>query len=432
MATRIPTDHTGKLLRWAGVAAFAVGLLLQPRTSLAHDLRAFLTDFKPADNTCLSSTPAPPMTPPADNYVRKYNTIAHKFLDEETGAGNVTLSMYAILDTIISEAAAELAPYPNSMNEQAERSFAVQSLKSIDCILLRNGFVYPGRGLVQLLSDGLEDTMYDVPVYLEELKVQTHNIRRRRFIEDRGAGPFHVVDCDVASYIFLAVAEVMGYPVFLVEIPRHNFIRWKFASGGYLNFETMDGFATDDAYYTSGWFIPAKFAGRGGILETMSGAQAVAYHQASVAIGWAWKGNVERMVESYRRSIATDATHPFALNNLAWFYAAAPRKEWRDGPKAVEYALQAIARLPDGDNLDTLACAYAQAGNFDRAIEIEKEAIQVAYAPFGSDLLSDLKLFMASPPQTCNDPGFGRDPQPFRPRHDTPTIASERSLQRLH
>lgn len=348
------------------------------------------------------------------------------------GAGDVTVSMYAILDAIIDESVNVLKTFPNNLTDAQARDFAATSLTAIDCILLRHGFVYPGHGLVQLLSDGLGPTMYNDPANRNELRNEVHNIRRQKFIDAQGAGPFYVVDCDIASYIYLAVAEVMKYPLHLIEIPTHNFVRWVFDSGSYLDFETMDGVATDDDYYQSNWGIPSSFVGRGGILVTMNNMQALAYHYATVAVSWSWRGDLNRMIETYLRSIATDSTHPFSLNNLAWFYAAVPRIENRDGAKAVQFGKQAVAILADSDNLDTLACSYGQNNDFEMAIATEMNAINVAWAPFGSGLQNDLALFESRPPRACDDTSFGKDPAPFRPGLTIVRAANVKTLLRLH
>jgi hypothetical protein len=412
--------------------AVIAALSVIPQRGLAHDLRIVPTIDLPAHNKCESVAPAGAFASHGAGYVRKYDTIGHRFLDSEVGAGDVTTAMYAILDALIDESIAVLKPYTPGLPAAQAKQFAVDSLKSIDCILLRHGFVYPGHGLVQLLSDGLGPTMYQDTIDLWELRHQIHNIRRQKFIDARASGPFYVVDCDVASFIYLAIAEVMKYPVHLVEIPRHNFVRWQFDSNAYVDFETMDGAETDDDYYKANWGIPETFVGRGGILETMNEKQTIAYHDAAVAVSWSWRGDLARMVELYLQSIATDATHSFALNNLAWFYAAVPKTELRDGAKAVEYGLRSVAILADGDTLDTLACAYAQNGDFMRAIEVETDAIKAAYAPFGSSLMGDLALFKSNPPQTCNDPNFGKDPAPFRPGKNIARAATDKDLLRLH
>jgi tetratricopeptide (TPR) repeat protein len=223
----------------------------------------------------------------------------------------------------------------------------------------------------------------------------------------------------------------MEYPLSLVEIPRHNFVRWTVGPKLFIDFETMDGIETDDNYYKRKWGIPDTFADLGGILRTMDEKQIFAYHHASVALAWSWRGDVSRMVDWYLKSISTDQSHSMALNNLAWFYAAAPQIELRDGAKAVEYGLKAVAVLPDGDSLDTLACAYAQSGDFASAIKTENDAIAAAYTPFGSDLQGNLVLFQSAPPRTCNDANFGIDPAPFRPGQGVLRPATDRDLRRL-
>ncbi len=76
---------------------------------------------------------------------------------------------------------------------------------------------------------------------LIELQDQRDNVRREAFIKARGSGPFYVVDCDVGSFIYLAIAEVMGYPLHLINIPGHSFVRWEVSGGTGVDYETMDG-----------------------------------------------------------------------------------------------------------------------------------------------------------------------------------------------
>ena len=115
---------------------------------------------------------------------------------------------------------------------------------------MSHGFVYPGTGLVQLLSDGLDPTMYSDQASYQDLVSHPHNVGRTAFIEQRKPGPYYVVDCDIASFLYLAIADVMKYPLAMVQMPKHNFIRWLRPAGGYIDFETMDGKETaDDSYY---------------------------------------------------------------------------------------------------------------------------------------------------------------------------------------
>ncbi len=381
-----------------------------------HDLRAAPVFQPHKPNSCASVSPAPAFAPAPPGYQRKYDTIAHRLLDSEDGAGEMRVSggMHAILDALIGEAQATLKPYPAGLPPAEAAKFAGDALLRIDCILLRHGFVYPGHGQVHLLSDGLTPTMYTDAKALSELKNQPHNHRRRAFISARGHGPFYVADCDIAAFVYLAITEVMKYPLKLVDIPLHKFVRWETGPAHWVDFETMDGFVADDAYYRRAWRIPARFEGRGGVLRSMSEVEVTGAYDALLAMAWSWRGDYARMTELFERSMTRDAVRPLAANNLAWFYATAPKRELRDGAKARRYAERAAGLLPDSENLDTLACAHAQNGDFATAIRVEREAEKAAGQLAAASIRANLALFAAG--KTCNDAKFGRDPAPFRPR----------------
>jgi hypothetical protein len=323
-----------------------------------------------------------------------------------------------------------LKTIPAGLDNAAYEQFAVKSLKTIDCILVSHGFVYPGIGLVQLLSDGLDSTTFTEPEYFEALLNSPHNAGRIAFIEQRKPGPYYVVDCDIAAYIYLAVGETMQYPLSMVQMPLHNFVRWGRPNGGYIDFETMDGTETDDNYYAALWRIPPKFIGTPGVLTTMSSAELLAYEHFGIAIAISWKLDYPGAIAEYEKSITVDATLGDASNNLAWLYTVAPDPKYRDGQKAVGYALKAIAISANGDWLDTLACAYGLTGNFQAGVDAEKRALQVGWAPSGSDISGDLALLSGG--HICEDPKFGIDPHPFRQGIKTPHGILSKDANAIH
>jgi hypothetical protein len=372
----------------------------------------------------------PTATAPA-NYQPRYNTIAHRFLNDERGVGPVDSTEYATLDAILDDARARLKPIPTDLDRPAYDAFALDALRTVDCVLVSHGFVYPGIGLVQLLSDGLDRTTFADTRYYRALLASPHNTGRTDFIEKRKPGPYYVVDCDIASFMYLAVGDVMKYPISMVDLPMHNFVRWNRPDRSYIDFETMDGVQTDDSYYQSHWGIPVSFLGMPGVLTTMTQGQLLAYHYFTTALAIVWKHDYPAAIAVYKTAISTDSTLNDAANNLAWTYTVVPAAGLRDAQQAVTYAAQAVSILADGDTLDTLACAQGLAGKFAEAVQTENRAIQVNWAPQGSSLSSDLALLKAM--QICRDPNFGTDPRPFRPASPAsiPLITNALSLNRL-
>ncbi|NIS52951.1 MAG: protein kinase [Phycisphaerae bacterium] len=67
------------------------------------------------------------------------------------------------------------------------------------------------------------------------------------------------------------------------------------------------------------------------------------------------------------------------FNYTAWLLATSPSAECRDGAKAVEIATKAceLTNWKNANFIDTLAAAYAEAGEFDEAVKWQNEAIKL-------------------------------------------------------
>src|SRR4029077_9650679 len=86
------------------------------------------------------------------------------------------------------------------------------------------------------------------------------------------------------------------------------------------------------------------------------------------------------------------------LAELAWLRATYPDAKSRDGTQAVQLAERACAltdrRIPA--LLDTLAAAYAEAGDFSRAISTIEEALRRARTSGDSDAIKLSERILAS------------------------------------
>jgi uncharacterized protein len=97
-------------------------------------------------------------------------------------------------------------------------------------------------------------------------------------------------------------------------------------------------------------------------------------------------------------------------NQLAWLLVTSDVSELRDGPGAVILAGQAVTATNGNDPLilQTLAAAYAEDGQFDKAISVAKDAIAHLTVKQGSwrqDMEFRLKLYQSNSPYRFHDLG---------------------------
>ena len=94
------------------------------------------------------------------------------------------------------------------------------------------------------------------------------------------------------------------------------------------------------------------------------------------------------------------------MNSLAWILATSENPTLRDGSNAVAFADKAVGAINRKNPavIDTLAAAYAEAGQFEKAITTEQEAIALLQTEAEkNDHGAHLKLFEAKTPCRVKD-----------------------------
>ena len=104
------------------------------------------------------------------------------------------------------------------------------------------------------------------------------------------------------------------------------------------------------------------------------------------------KGRAAEGLAQWRQVLKEEPDNLRALNDAAWLLATSQDAGLRNGKEAVQLAQHAeqITSAQEPSVLGTLAAAYAEAGAFDKAIEAEQQATDLAKRQGKAELAADL------------------------------------------
>ncbi len=113
---------------------------------------------------------------------------------------------------------------------------------------------------------------------------------------------------------------------------------------------------------------------------------------AYLGVALEMRGRGAEALTQWREALKRDPDNLQVLNEMAWLRATSPDAALRDGNAAValsEHAAQ-LTSSQEPAILGTLAAAYAEAGKFDSAIEVEQRAITLATRQGKTELAATL------------------------------------------
>lgn len=314
--------------------------------------------------------------------------LACRILHMDSTIKPVDEKSYRMLHEVMVESGLEISRLDRKRRDGWDHDYVASVLTTIDTVLTRRGFLHPEEGAVDQLVDGLTPflmTTEQRPRY----EGQTHNRRRARMIRERFPGPFYAVDCDTTSYIYLGVAEHLRLPLSMVVIPSHNrrpghtFVRWR-EGKRHLNWETLDGMERGNDYYVNEWRLSRAEIRAGAAMRDLSPTEVIGYQHTVLGIQWEHRGQYARALSEFAAGLVLFPQHFDLRRQYAWVASTAPGLEERPVAAAIEHALGVVRLAEDHDARDTLAAAYAAAGQFDQAVIEQRLAIAGASKSDGS------------------------------------------------
>jgi tetratricopeptide (TPR) repeat protein len=91
---------------------------------------------------------------------------------------------------------------------------------------------------------------------------------------------------------------------------------------------------------------------------------------------WRLKKDFDKAIADFNESIRLDPKLRLAFSNRAWIWATCPDAKLRNGRTAVESATRSceLTKWKEANCMGTLAAAYAEAGDFAKAVEYQEKA----------------------------------------------------------
>ena len=109
------------------------------------------------------------------------------------------------------------------------------------------------------------------------------------------------------------------------------------------------------------------------------------------------QGNYQKALENYGQAIRLEPNDALLESRRAWIWATAADGRIRDGKRAIASARRAceLAHWQQWADIDTLAAAYAEAGDFANALKYAGQALDLAPSddPQREQVAAHLKLF---------------------------------------
>lgn len=172
-----------------------------------------------------------------------------------------------------------------------------------------------------------------------------------------------LLDCDTSSFVVIAVAHEMGWPVWLVDLPGHVFVRWDDGIGTRFNMDF--GRTLEDSYYIEEYGVVPKALSDEIYMKKLDLNEMRSRFFSNMGNAKSHLGRHEEAIKDYDESISLDPKNAHAYLNRAVSKGELGRYE-----EEIEDCNEVI-RLDPGN-----AIAFFNRGNAKSSMGRNEEAIK--------------------------------------------------------
>lgn len=310
-------------------------------------------------------------------YQWKFNTVAHHLLqiEENSESGSVPNDFdakYQLLDNTIDNCLRAVKGQDISAikdNEHAEKI-----LRMIDSAIFKERFSVCVK--VERLSEALTLKRKGSLGCFYTDKDWKINYRSENYTK---SDSLYHVDCDLLSFIYLGVGDVLKLSFHVVEVPYHTFIRWALPNGVSVNWDVNTAkITTDDEYRKGIQGITPGFNKETELklqyLKNLTKNELIGYYYFVVGRSLKKEKKYPEAQTAYLKSIQYRPSNYIARYCLAFMivFTGAYHSQG-DFLLAEKVAGEAYHLYPeDQEVVETYACSLALLGKFSEAKDILK------------------------------------------------------------
>jgi hypothetical protein len=282
-------------------------------------------------------------------------TLAYRMLMREQAVGKVPASAEPLLRKVLAEAMAALGPDPAPpVTGEELTAFA----EKVSTVLAGHNFVQPAS--VDDWPDTLGEALVPLPRNAPRVAASLKADQPARLRHVKREGPAYFVDCDIGAMLILSVAQMVGFEIAMVEVPGHNYLRWKSPSGATAGWDWTYWRRPDEAGRASR--LQRSLVTRKVFLESQTLKESEAYFKSVLA------GRIDD--PAARLALRREAASEFPNNRVVAYgvartFALAPEASPVERREALAFSLLALSMEGNGnsaslaDRMMAVACAYA-------------------------------------------------------------------------